>query len=178
MIKRSVKSLIGQPSVIFVSLFIALFFFFVNEASFGRIMNFIPGLKDMDHIAFLLPFTFISVSLNSPAGMEIVRDINSGYFDKLLLKPVKRIFLLISPIVASAIVKSSILTIALIISLSMGLTSASGWAGIFALYGLSIMLNMAFASFLVGIALISKNPLTTQSAGLVFFPLTWVRPPY
>jgi ABC-2 type transport system permease protein len=108
------------------------------------------------------------------AGQSIVRDIENGYFDKLLLTPVSRGALLIAPIVAGALVLGLQTGIVVVIGLLMGLDPQTGFLGLGAVMGYALLLGTGFAGFTVAIALRSGNAAATQGATFLFFPLTFL----
>mgnify|MGYP000855475628 FL=1 len=104
----------------------------------------------------------------------MVRDIESGYFDKLLLTPVSRAALLLGPILAGAVILGIQATVVIAFALLLGLESATGFAGLAAVVGLSILLGTGFAGFTVSAALGSGSAAATQGASFLFFPLTFL----
>jgi ABC-2 type transport system permease protein len=95
---RYLKTVLRNPGAALPSLLISLFTLLIYQESFGNAAAFIPGLAGNSYTAFVLPLSLLSVALTSSvtAGAVLVSDINTGYFDKLLLTPVSRIALLLS----------------------------------------------------------------------------------
>jgi len=104
----------------------------------------------------------------------MVRDIESGYFDKLLLTPISRAALLLGPILAGALILGIQASIVVGVALIMGLESATGIAGLLLVIGLAILLGTGFAGFTVSAALGSGSAAATQGASFIFFPLTFL----
>lgn len=171
---RHLRVLFRIPSAVIAPLFISAFFLFVYQASLTESAAFLPGLSKESYLAFILPVSIVSASLSSSAGQLLVRDIESGYFDKLLLTPVSRGALLFGPIIASAIITCLQAVIVLVIGLLMGLDSVTGILGLLAVLGFSLLLGMGFSGFTVSTALRSGNAAATQNAGFLFFPLTFL----
>jgi ABC-2 type transport system permease protein len=162
------------PSAIVPPLILGGFFLIIYEAQLGNASNFF--LSGTDYINFILPLSIISSSLSGAgvAGQSLVRDIESGYFDKLMLTPISRSALILGPIFAGAIILAFQATFIVFIGLLMGLSSASGIAGLFVLVGLALLLGLSFAGFTIAIALFTGNAAATQSANFLFFPLTFL----
>lgn len=173
---RSLVTIFRTPAAVIPTLIISAFFLFVYNASLGNASNFLPGLAGKSYLGFILPVSVVSAALSGAgvAGQSIVRDIENGYFDKLLLTPVSRGALLIGPIVAGALVLGLQTGIVVIIGLFMGLDPQTGVAGLAAVMGYALLLGTGFAGFTVAIALRSGNAAATQGATFLFFPLTFL----
>jgi ABC-2 type transport system permease protein len=107
-----------------------------------------------------------------------VRDIERGYFDKLLLTPISRSVLLLSPILAGALILGLQASIVVAVGLLLGLEPATGLAGLLAVIGFSVLLGTGFAGFTVSAALGSGNAAATQGASFIFFPLIFLAPTF
>ncbi len=173
---RNLLTIIRTPSAVVPTLLISAFFLFVYDASLGRAAGFLPGLSDNSYLGFILPVSIVSAALSGAgvAGQSVVRDIENGYFDKLLLTPISRIALLMGPILAGAIVLVFQTGLVMLIGLLMGLQPATGFVGVLTVLGLALLLGIGFAGFNVAIALRSGNAAATQGASFLFFPLTFL----
>lgn len=173
---RSMRTMLRTPAVILPALFISGFFLFVYEATLGDAAGSIPGIADVDYIAFILPLSVISASLSGAgiAGQNLVRDIETGYFDKLLLTPVSRGALILGQIMAGAVVLAFQTIVIIAIGLLLGLRPETGVVGLLAVLGFSMLIGVGFAGFSVGVALQSGNAAATQGAGFLFFPFTFL----
>jgi len=175
MTRRSLYTLLRTPEAIIPNLIISAFFLLVYDSALGGITEF-PGtpLAGVDYLAFTLPVAIISASLNAPAGQAMVRDVESGYFDKLLLTPISRSALLLGHIIASGIVILSQTALIIGIAFLMGLRPETGILAVVIILGFSLMIGMGFGGFTVGIALRTGNAAATQGASFIFFPLTFL----
>lgn len=173
---RNLVVMFRTPEAVIPAIIISVFFLFVYEASLGNAANSIPGLTSAGYLAFILPVSVVSASLSGSgvAGQSLVRDIENGYFDKLLLTPVSRSALLLGPILAGAIILVLQTLIVIGVGLVMGLTPATGVGGLLAVLVYSLLIGMGFAGLSVGIALRTGNAAATQSSGFLFFPLTFL----
>lgn len=171
---RGLYTLMRTPSAIIPNLIISAFFLVVYEASLGDAANFLPGLSGADYLGFILPLSVISASLNGSAGQAIVRDIEAGYFDKLLLTPISRSALLLGPIIAGSILLAMQTTLIILIAVLMGVDPATGPLGLLIVIGFAMLVGTGFSGFTVGIALRTNNAAATQGASFVFFPLSFL----
>ena len=171
---RALVTNFRDPAAVLPGLLISVFFLFVYEASLSGAANFF--LRGQSYLGFILPLSIISSALSGAgvAGQSIVRDIENGYFDKLLLTPVSRAALLLGPILAGAIllVLQTLLLIA--VGLIMGLEPATGVPGLFALLGFSLLVGVGFSGFSVAIALRTGSAAATQGGSFLFFPLSFL----
>lgn len=173
---RSLITTFRVPAAIIPGILISVFFLFVYEASLGNASSFLPGLAGKSYLAFILPVSIVSSALAGAgvAGQAIVRDIENGYFDKLLLTPVSRAALLLGPMIAGAVTLGLQTVFVLVVGVLMGLQPATGFAGVLAVLALALLLGAGFSGFTVGVALRSGNAAATQGSSLLFFPLTFL----
>ncbi len=173
---RNLMTMLRTPAAVIPTLVISAFFLFVYEASLGNAAGFLPGLRGNSYLGFILPVSVVSAALSGAgiAGQSVVRDIENGYFDKLLLTPISRAALLLGPIIAGAIVLLFQTAFVVIIGLFMGLEPATEFGGILAVLGIALLLGTGFAGFTVAIALRTGNAAATQGASFLFFPLTFL----
>ncbi|MGQ9888226.1 MAG: ABC transporter permease [Aggregatilineales bacterium] len=174
--RRNLTTIFRTPAAVIPSLAISAFFLLVYEASLSRAANFLPGLGSNSYLGFILPVSIVSAALSGAgvAGQSVVRDIASGYFDKLMLTPVNRGALLLAAMLAGAVILVLQTSIIMAIALLMGLESATGAVGIVGVLALALLLGVGFAGFTVGVALRSGNAAATQGASFLFFPLTFL----
>lgn len=162
------------PAAVIPSLIISVFFLLVYDSSLSGAATFF--LNGQSYLGFMLPFSVVSSALSgaSVAGQSIVRDIESGYFDKLMLTPINRGALLLGPMIAGAIIL--VLQTALIVgvALLMGLQPATGAPGLLAIIGFALLLGTGFSGFTVAIALLTGNAAATGGASFLFFPLSFL----
>ena len=173
---RSLVVVLRSPAIVIPSLIISVFFLLVYQSTLGGASNFLPGLAGKSYIAFILPLSIVSASLSSAgtAGQSIVRDIENGYFDKLMLTPISRGAIVLGPMIAGAAVLVLQTLLVTGVGLLLGLESASGIVGILVMLVTALLLGVAFGGFSVGVSLLSGNAAATQSATFLFFPLTFL----
>jgi ABC-2 type transport system permease protein len=176
---RSLTTLMRTPEALLPPLAISIFFLVIYQSTLGKASSFIPGIGG-SYLGFILPLSIVSGSLSGSgvAAQNLVRDIERGYFDKLLLTPTKRAALLLAPILAGAIILGIQSTIVVLVGLVMGLQPATGILGLLTVIGLGVLLGIGFAGFTVSAALGSGSAAATQGASFLFFPLTFLAPTF
>lgn len=173
---RNLITIFRTPAALIPPLAISIFFLIIYESTLGGAAGFIPGLAGNSYLAFILPLSIVSSSLSGAgiAAQNLVRDIETGYFDKLLLTPVSRAALLLGPIIAGGVILGIQAGVVIGVALIMGLQSATGMLGLLAVVGLAVALGIGFAGFTVSAALGSGSAAVTQAASFIFFPLTFL----
>jgi ABC-2 type transport system permease protein len=177
---RNLVTIARTPEALLPPLGISIFFLVIYDSTLGRAAGFIPDLGGNSYLGFILPLSIVSSSLAGAgiAAQNLVRDIESGYFDKLLLTPVSRAALLLGPILAGALILGVQAGIVVGVGLLMGLSSSTGLAGLLLVVALAVLLGVGFAGFTVSAALGSGSAAATQGASFLFFPLTFLAPTF
>jgi ABC-2 type transport system permease protein len=177
--RRNLVTVMRTPEALLPPIAISIFFLIIYQSTLGKAAGFIPSIKG-DYLGFILPLSIVSSALAGAgiAAQNLVRDIERGYFDKLLLTPVNRAVLLLSPILAGAVILGLQAGIVVGVGLLLGLQPATGWLGLLAVIGLAILLGTGFAGFTVSAALGSGSAAATQGASFIFFPLTFLAPTF
>lgn len=172
---RSLKVTFRTPSAVLPPLIISAFFLLVYEATLSDTaqQSFLQG---SDYLAFILPLSLISASLSGAgiAGQNLVRDLENGYFDKLLLTPVSRIALLSGHVLAGAVILLLQAVLVVGIGLLMGLDPATGLPGLLVVLGIALLLGTGFSGFSVWVALKTGSAAATGGAQFAFFPFTFL----
>jgi ABC-2 type transport system permease protein len=177
--RRSLVTIFRTPEAILPPVAISLFFLLIYTSTLGKASSFIPDLGG-SYLGFILPLSIVSASLSGAgiAAQNLVRDIERGYFDKLLLTPISRPALLLGPIMAGALILGFQASLVVGVGLLMGLRPVTGLGGLLAVIGFSVLLGTGFAGFTVSAALGSGSAAATQGASFIFFPLTFLAPTF
>jgi ABC-2 type transport system permease protein len=172
---RGLKQSLRPTAALIPSLFMPAFFLIVFSSAFTNLKN-IPGLGGTSYLVFYAPVAILQAIFFSSgdAGIDLVVDITSGYFDKLLISPIRHVSILIGKLLAvgvRAIVQSSIV---IILILLMGGRIVTGFPGFLMIILLGGFFGMAWSGIGMTIALLTKNQRTTQSSFILFFPFTFI----
>jgi len=173
-IGRSVRTTLRQPAAVIPSIGISVFFLFVYNSGLGSVSQ-LPGFRG-SYLGFILPVSIVSGAVGGAglAGQALIRDIESGYFTKLLLTPTRRLALIWGPMVASAIFLVVQVMLILALGLILGLKSATGFAGLLMVLFFAFFWGMAFAGYAAFMALRTKSAAAAQAATFAFFPLIFL----
>ena len=174
--RRNLVNIFRTPEALIPPIAISVFFLVIYQSTLGTAAGFIPGLSGKGYLGFILPLSIVSSSLAGAgiAAQNLVKDLENGYFDKLLLTPISRTAVVLGPILAGSLILGLQALIVVGVGLLLGLDPATGLPGLLAVVGLSVLLGTGFAGFTVSAALGTGSAAATQSAGFLFFPLTFL----
>ncbi len=89
--RRAVREIARYPEATIPALFIPLFFLAVN---IGQVSETFPDttsfLNGQGYVAFQLPVSLMFAVATASSGLALVTEIDNGYFDKLLVAPIRR----------------------------------------------------------------------------------------
>jgi ABC-2 type transport system permease protein len=168
---REVRTAFRTPAHLVPNLVVPTFFYLVMVGSVetfaGR-----SGLTNWE--AFLVPMAIVFAAQGGSAGLNMVRDIESGYFDKLMVTPVNRLSILVGAMAADFLRVMAQSTLVLLIATAFGLDFATGLPGAAALVLLSGLWGLAYSGIGFAAALKTGNAQATQSISLLFLPLMFL----
>ena len=170
--KRANRGMFREPEFFGPALIIPVFFFIVNV---GALQDFAEGSGVVtDFKAFQLPVAIIFAVTGISRAPALVVDIQGGYFDRLLLTPIRRSSLLLGLMAADVVAVILLATPVTALGLILGVRFETGILGIvvFLLYGAAW--GLAFAGFPYAIALKTGNPAAVNSSFLLFFPFAFL----
>ena len=169
---RAIRGVFREPEFFIPALIVPVFFYVVNVGALQDFAQSSGAVEDFK--AFQLPVAIIFAVTGVSRAGALVTDIQSGYFDRLLLTPIRRPMLLLG-LMAADVVSIILLTIpVLLLGLAFGVTFVTGFVGmlVFILYG--ALWGLAFAGFPYAIALKTGNPAAVNSSFILFFPFAFL----
>src|SRR5262245_37404898 len=86
--RRELRTVLRMPAILIPNMLVPIFFYFVMV---GSLQEFAEGFGQTNWKAFQLPVSIMFAVQSGSAGLNLVTDIESGYFDKLLLTPASRL---------------------------------------------------------------------------------------
>ncbi|GGD24677.1 ABC transporter permease [Pontibacillus salipaludis] len=173
--KRSVLTTLRSPFSFIPNLLISTFFLLVYDSGLSGISQ-LPAFEGANYLAFILPVSVVSAAIGGAggAGQGIVKDIENGFFSRLLLTPASRLSIVLGPIIAGMLQLFVQTILILIVAFLMGLEVATGFLGVLVVLLLAVGWGLAFAGYSAGIALKTKNAQAAQAGTLIFFPLIFL----
>ncbi|HEV2109385.1 MAG TPA: ABC transporter permease [Thermomicrobiales bacterium] len=169
---RALRALPREPEVIIPSLIIPLFFFAVN---IGALEDFAErGLQGLDFRAFQLPTAIIFAVTGVSRAPALVTDIQSGYFDRLLMTPMRRLALLLGLMVADLTLVMLLSLPVIILGFAVGVTFETGILGVLVFILLAGLWGLVFTGFPYAIALKTGSPGAVGASFILFFPFAFL----
>ena len=168
---RSSRRTMRQPAAVIVPLLFPLILLAVNSNGLKAATH-IPGFPTKSFLAFFLPFAFIQGALFAAmtAGTDLGRDIDTGFFNRLSLTPMRGSALLAGQL-AGVMLVSLIQAVAfLTVGLAAGAHFEAGPAGVPVLFALSLLIAAAFGTVGLFVGLRSGSGEAVQG----LFPLMFV----
>jgi ABC-2 type transport system permease protein len=175
--RRAVREILRYPEATIPTLFIPLFFLAVNLGQVSKTFpSTTPFLKGQGYVAFQLPVSLIFATATASSGLALVTEIDLGYFDKLLVTPIRRSSLIFGRLTADLVRGVATSTLVLLVGLAFGAEIRSGVPGAILIVLLAALFGVAYAGFGILVALRTRNVQATQSSFIVFFPLLFLTP--
>lgn len=169
---RALRSIPREPETIFPALFIPVFFFVVNV---GALQDFSEqGITGFDYKAFQLPVAIIFAVTGISRASTLVTDIQDGYFDRLLLTPVRRLSLLLGLMIADFALVCALCVPVLALGFATGVRFGTGPLGVLLFILLAGLWGLVFTGFPYAIALKTGNPGAVASSFILFFPFAFL----
>jgi ABC-2 type transport system permease protein len=176
--RRSVREILRYPEATIPVLFIPLFFLAVNIGQVSPTFpDTTPFLEGQGYVAFQLPVSLMFAVATATTGLALVTEIDSGYFDKLLVAPIRRTSLILGRLTADLVRGIAGSAIVLLVGIVIfGAHVESGPAGAVLVVLLAALFGVAYAGFGILVALTTRNVQATNTSFLLFFPLLFLTP--
>lgn len=168
---RALRAIPREPEAIIPAIIIPLFFFVVNIGALSKVSN---AAGVLDYKAFQIPVAIVFAVTGVSRASALVRDIASGYFDRLLMTPISRVALLLGLMVADLVLVITLSIPVLLLGLIIGVDFVTGPLGMLGFLVMSGLWGLAFTGFPYAIALKTGNPAAVNSSFLLFFPFSFL----
>jgi ABC-2 type transport system permease protein len=169
---RAVRQVARDPFGVIPALVVPVFFYVVNVGALEKVAEGGAGIRDFK--AFQLPVAIIFAVTGVSRASTLVIDIQGGYFDRLLLTPVRRSALLLGLMVADLALVMALTIPVVILGLATGVRFETGIAGLLVFIVLSGVWGLVFTGFPYAIALKTGNPAAVNSSFILFFPFAFL----
>ena len=168
---RALRAIPREPEALVPALIVPIFFFAVNVGALSDISSF-AGVDDFK--AFQLPVAIIFAVTGISRASALVTDIQSGYFDRLLVSPVNRYSLLLGLMIADLTLVIALSIPVLVLGFILGVGFATGPLGVVVFLLIAGLWGLAFTGFPYTIALRTGNPAAVNSSFILFFPFAFL----
>ena len=168
---RAVRAILREPEQWIPGLIVPVFFFGVNVGALEGVSQF-AGVDDFK--AFQIPVALVFAVTGVSRAAALVTDINTGYFDRLLVSPVNRFSLLIGLMLADVAFAMALSVPVIVMGLVLGVSWVTGPLGILAFMGIAGLWSLAFAAIPYTIALRTASAAAVGSSVILFFPFAFL----
>jgi ABC-2 type transport system permease protein len=163
--KRSLMLIPRVPSTFFPSLVMPLFLTITFAGAFSG-LTMIPGFPAAKAIDWFIPMTVVqgSAFAGITIGLGVARDLENGFYDRLLLSPAPRSALVAGPLIAGVLRAIFPLTLLLITAFLADANLPGGALGIVTLSTASLGIGLVGGAWSLGLSLRFR---TMQAAPLM-----------
>jgi ABC-2 type transport system permease protein len=173
---RALRAIPRDMAAVVPPVLIALFFFVVNIGTLQRLAQ--RSIAGFDFKAFMMATAILLGVTGISRAPALVLDVHNGYFDRLLLTPVRRLAILLGHMLADVAVAAGLTLPIVILGFALGVHFEAGPLGVLVFILLAALWSLAFAGFGYAIALKTGNPAAVNSAFLLFFPFLFLTSSY
>jgi ABC-2 type transport system permease protein len=168
---RAVRSVSRDPETTIPALVIPVFMYIMTVGALEDFAESIPGL---DYRAFQLPVAVLFAVTGISRATTVVADIQSGYFDRLVMTPVNRLALLLGLMVADFVLVVGLTIPVIIMGFIAGVGFETGVSGILIFMLMAGIWGLIFAGFPYAIAFKTGNAAAVNISFLLFFPFLFM----
>jgi ABC-type multidrug transport system permease subunit len=133
--RRSLNEVVRVRGGLIPATVAPLIFLLGYSGQFGRLTE-LPGFPTDSFLSWVIPLSCLQGAgfAGGAAGSNLARDIEAGWFDRLLVAPVPRVVLVLGPILGAISRAMVPATVVLIVGLAIGGDLTGGLPGLLALY--------------------------------------------
>lgn len=168
---RALRSIPRDPASVIPALVVGLFFYVVNVGALQKVAE--RGAVS-DFKAFQLPVAIIFAITGVSRAAALVIDIQDGYFDRLLMTPIRRAALLLGLMIADIVLVVALAIPVITFGFAIGVRFETGPLGVVAFICLAGLWGLVFTGFPYAVALKTGNPAAVNSSFLLFFPFAFL----
>ena len=160
LMKRGLNEIMRVPGAAVPGMLAPAIFLLGLTAVFGNITQ-LPGYPTDSFISFMVPVSYLQAAgfTGAATGVNLARDIELGWFDRLLVLPVPRWALLLGTVLSASLRVLLPFTLLTIVALALG-AHFPGVEGLLLAFAVGMVFAAIMACWGVSLALIFK----TQSA--------------
>ena len=170
---RSIVRTLRQPAQIIPNVTFPLLLLAIN--SYGlRAATHLPGFPTKSFLDFFIPIAFMQGALfaSGTAGVDLARDIDNGFLNRLALTPMRGVALLLGQLGGAVALGTIQAAVYLGVGIAAGVRFETGAAGAALLFVLAVLIALGFGTLGILLALRTGSGEAVQSSfPLLFFLL-------
>src|SRR5579864_1967948 len=153
--RRAIRQIPREPEAVVPALIVPIFFYVLNIGALSQITH---AAAHLDFKAFELPVAVVFAVTGVSRASALVMDIQNGYFDRLMITPVRRLPLLLGLMMADLTLVMALAIPVLVVGLSLGVHFRTGVPGMVVFVVLCGIWGLVFTGLPYSIALKTGNP--------------------
>jgi ABC-2 type transport system permease protein len=169
--RRSIRAVPREIEFVVPALVVPVFFYTIN---IGALEPLAEAGTGVDFKAFQLPVAIIFAVTGLSRASALVTDIQNGYFDRLLMTPIRRLSLLLGLMMADLVLIITLSIPVVLMGLIVGARFETGIAGMVIFVLMAGLWGLAFTGFPYAIALKTGNPAAVNTSFILFFPFAFL----
>jgi ABC-2 type transport system permease protein len=160
--QRSLQGILRIPAAVVPLIVMPMFFVIAFSGSFNRLSD-LPSFPTDNVLSWFVPFAILqgAAFAGFGTGFSTVRDIETGFYDRLLLAPGSRLGLFVGPVLASFARATFTVAVVMVLGLALGVDLHDPLLGLLALW----VAALGMAAIATGWALGLVYRLPDQRAG-------------
>jgi ABC transporter DrrB family efflux protein len=160
LMRRGVNEVVRVPGAAIPGVLAPTIFILGLTSVFGK-LTLLPGFTSDDYLTFILPVGFLQGAgfTGAATGVNLARDIELGWFDRLLAAPVPRHVLLAGTVLSASLRALMPITLLIVVGLALG----ANFPGLDGLV-LAILFAAVFASIAASYSVTLALKFKTQAA--------------
>jgi len=168
---RSVRAVPREIEFVVAALVVPVFFYAIN---IGALEPLAEAGTGVDFKAFQLPVAIIFAVTGLSRASALVTDIQNGYFDRLLMTPIRRLSLLLGLMMADLFLITTLSIPVVVMGFIVGVRFETGILGVLLFILMAGLWGLAFTGFPYAIALKTGNPAAVNTSFILFFPFAFL----
>jgi ABC-2 type transport system permease protein len=169
--RREIRIARRSPATVIPNLVASVMFYFIIV---GSLKSFAERSGVSSYEAFMVPVVIMFAVTGGSAGLNMVVDIDSGYFDKLLLTPANRLAILLGAMTADLVRVFLQGLLVVIVAMATGADVATGIPGALVLVAVASVWGLAYSAIGFAVALKTGNPQVTMNMWVLQIPLVFL----
>jgi ABC-2 type transport system permease protein len=169
--RRAILQIPREPATVIPALIVPIFFYVLNIGALSQITH---AAAHINFKAFELPVAVVFAVTGVSRASSLVTDIQNGYFDRLMITPVRRLPLLLGLMMADLTLVMALAIPVVVVGLGLGVHFQTGILGMVVFVVLCGVWGLVFTGLPYSIALKTGNPGAVNASFILFFPITFL----